>query len=110
MSNKFLGPTKGNSDLEPCLDIGEIGGSGEAHAPGPSGKFLGATKGNRDLDPNVSDQKDGGSGESHSGGPAAGKFLGPTKGNTDLPIDRTAGVKSGPRHVAGGSNAGKPGY
>lgn len=41
--------------------------------------------------------------ESHKPVPTT-KFCGPTKGNTDLPIDRTAGVKSGvgdPRGAGG---------
>lgn len=48
-SSKFLGPTKGNRDLAPCLSEGKGGGSGESHAGAPSGKFLGPTKGNTDL-------------------------------------------------------------
>lgn len=75
---------------------------------GDKSKFLGETKGNRTLPINVSSSGLG-SGDSHSGAPS-GKYLGDTKGNRDLPINRSSGSKSGPRHVAGGSNAGKAGY
>jgi len=49
MNSKFLGETKGNRDLRPCLSEGSMGGSGESHGSAPSGKFLGSTKGNTDL-------------------------------------------------------------
>lgn len=70
------------------------------------GFFLGETKGNRDMNTcrNL-DDKLGGSGESHAGFNSKEGFLGTTKGNRDLPINRSSGVKSGKRHVAGGSNA-----
>lgn len=48
-SGKFLGPTKGNSNLKPNLSEGSGGGAGEGHSKGPSGKYIGPTKGNRDL-------------------------------------------------------------
>ena len=48
MKGKFLGPTKGNRDLNTNRTTGG-GGSGESHGGSPSGKFLGPTKGNRDL-------------------------------------------------------------
>lgn len=47
--SKFLGDTKGNRDLNPCLSTGSMGGSGESHSGAPTGKFLGPTKGNTDL-------------------------------------------------------------
>lgn len=49
ISGKFLGETKGNRDLSPCLSEGSGGGSGESHGGKPSSKFIGETKGNRDL-------------------------------------------------------------
>lgn len=67
-------------------------------------KFLGDTKGNRTNPTNVSKSALG-SGESHAAFGHNDKFLGQTKGNRDLPIDRSSGVKSGPRRLAGGSNA-----
>lgn len=65
ISGKFLGDTKGNADLRPCLSEGSGGGSGESHGGTPSGKFLGTTKGNTDLPP---DRTKG------TGGGAGGKF------------------------------------
>lgn len=52
--SKFLGDTKGNRDLRPCLSEGNGGGMGESHSGAPSGKFLGSTKGNTDLKPDRS--------------------------------------------------------
>jgi hypothetical protein len=49
INGKFLGDTKGNANLRPCLSEGSMGGSGESHGGSPSGKFLGTTKGNTDL-------------------------------------------------------------
>lgn len=50
MKGKFLGPTKGNRDLNTNRSTGG-GGSGESHKGGAGlgGKFAGGTKGNRDL-------------------------------------------------------------
>jgi hypothetical protein len=46
------------------------------------------------YDPNPKEGYSQVGGESHK--PLGGaKWIGPTKGNKDLPIDRTAGVKSG---------------
>lgn len=53
-NSRFLGSTKGNSDLPPNVSDGKHGGSGESHKGGAGlgGKFAGGTKGNTDLPPN----------------------------------------------------------
>jgi len=70
--SKFLGPTKGNRDIPPCMDLGEMGGSGESHTSfSHNDKFLGSTKGNRDLPTNRSSGV--GSKRHVAGGSNAGK-------------------------------------
>lgn len=68
--NKFLGDTKGNRDLRPCLSEGSMGGSGESHAGSPSGKFLGPTKGNTDLPIDRTKGTGGGQGGKYTAGGA----------------------------------------
>lgn len=63
ISSKFLGASKGNSNLKPCLSDGGMGGSGESHSGSPSSKFIGTTKGNTDLKINRTSGVD-----SHDGG------------------------------------------
>lgn len=68
--SKFLGDTKGNRDLRPCLSEGSCGGSGESHSGAPSGKFLGPTKGNTDLKIDRTSGVGGGEGGKYkAGGP-----------------------------------------
>lgn len=62
-SEKFLGDTKGNADLETNRDYAEsLGGSGEAHKPKGPDKFCGPTKGNSDLPTNRTEGVKGGQG------------------------------------------------
>lgn len=69
-SNRFLGETKGNRDLKPCLSDGSGGGSGESHSGSPSGKFLGTTNGNTNLKPDRTSGTGGGEGGKYkAGGP-----------------------------------------
>jgi hypothetical protein len=49
INGKFIGDTKGNANLKPCLSDGGMGGAGESHSGAPSSKFIGPTKGNTDL-------------------------------------------------------------
>lgn len=70
INGKFLGDTKGNANLKPCLSDGGMGGSGESHAGAPSGKFLGTTKGNTDLPIDRTKGTGGGEGGKYkAGGP-----------------------------------------
>lgn len=70
ISGKFLGDTKGNANLRPCLSEGSGGASGESHSGSPSGKFLGTTKGNTDLPPDRTKGTGGGAGGKYkAGGP-----------------------------------------
>lgn len=64
MKGKFLGDTKGNSNLPPNTS-GGMGGSGESH-PFSSSKYAGTpTKGNSDLPTN----RTAGVSMGHGGGP-----------------------------------------
>lgn len=78
--SKFLGDTKGNSDLRPCLSDGSGGGSGESHSGSPSGKFLGPTKGNRDLPIDRTSGVKADSGGKYIAGRGGKAFAGNTEG------------------------------
>lgn len=70
ISGKFLGDTKGNANLRPCLSDGSGGGSGESHSGSPSSKFIGTTKGNTDLPIDRTKGTGGGAGGKYkAGGP-----------------------------------------
>ena len=51
MSSKYIGPTKGNTDLPPCRSDGMGQAGSKPSESGPSGKYIGKTKGNSDLPP-----------------------------------------------------------
>lgn len=70
ISGKFLGDTKGNSNLKPNLSDSSGGGAGESHSGSPSGKFLGSTKGNTDLPPDRTKGTGGGHGGQFTAGGA----------------------------------------
>lgn len=70
ISGKFLGDTKGNANLRPCLSEGSCGGSGESHGGSPSSKFIGTTKGNTDLPIDRTKGTGGGKGGAYKAGGA----------------------------------------
>lgn len=70
INGKFLGDTKGNANLRPCLSEGSMGGAGESHSGSPSGKFLGTTKGNTDLPIDRTKGTGGGAGGKYKAGGA----------------------------------------